>query len=103
MVGLAADVEQAAVDAGVEGFDAAVEHFGEAGEFADVFDGEAGVTEGAGSAAGRDEFDAVRGEGLRENDQAGLVGNAEESAANLFYIAMFTASRHVWSFTFLKI
>ena len=82
MLGFAADVEQAAVDLGMEGFDAAVEHFGEAGEFADVFDGEAGFAEGAGGAAGRDQFDAVAGERLGEVDEAGFVGDAEEGAAD---------------------
>ena len=44
---IAANVEQAAVDLGMEGLDAAVEHLGKAGELADVLDGEAGFAEGA--------------------------------------------------------
>ena len=39
VLGVAADVEQAAVDLGMEGLDAAVEHLRKAGEFADVLDG----------------------------------------------------------------
>jgi len=77
VLGFASDVEQAAVNSGVEGFDAAVEHFGEAGEVADVFDFEAGVAEGAGGAAGGDELHAEAGERLREGDETGFVGDAE--------------------------
>ena len=59
---VAADVEQAAVDLGMEGLDAAVEHLGKAGEVADVLDGEAGFAQGAGGAAGGDQFDAEAGQ-----------------------------------------
>ena len=61
--GLSRHVEEAAVDLGVEGLDAAVEHLGEAGEVADVGDLQAGVAEGLGGATGGDQFDAVSGEG----------------------------------------
>ncbi len=47
VLGVGADVEDAAVDLGVEGLDAAVEHLGEAGEVGDVADVEAGFAEGA--------------------------------------------------------
>ena len=43
MLGVAANVEQPAVNLGVQGLDAAVEHLRKAGEFADVFNGEAGL------------------------------------------------------------
>jgi hypothetical protein len=82
VLSFAADVEQAAVDAGVEGFDAAVEHFREAGELADVLNLQAGFTEGARGAAGRDELYAEGGQELGEGDQAGFVGDAEEGAAD---------------------
>ena len=52
MVSVAALIEQTAVDFGVEGLYASVEHFREAGEVADVFDLEAGFAESAGGAAG---------------------------------------------------
>ena len=55
--GVVAEGEKAAVDEGMEGFDAAVHHFGEAGEVGDVFHGDPGVAEGFGGAAGGDEFD----------------------------------------------
>ena len=84
---VAADVEQAAVDLGVEGFDAAVEHLGKAGEVADVAHGKAGVAQGAGGAAGGDEFDAEGGEGLGKVDQAGFVGDAQDGAFNFRHIS----------------
>ena len=82
VLGVVADVEDAAVDLGMEGLDAAVEHLGEAGEVADVADGEAGFAEGAGGAAGGDELDAVGGQGAGEVDEAGLVGDGEQGAAD---------------------
>ena len=42
--GIAADVEDSAVDLGVQRLDAAVEHLREAGEVGDVADFEAGIT-----------------------------------------------------------
>ena len=42
--------------------DAAVEHFRKAGEFGDVFDGDAGIAQQLGRASGGDEFDAEAGE-----------------------------------------
>ena len=80
--GVGADVEDAAMDAGVKGFDAAVEHLGEAGEVGDVADAEAGLAEGAGGSASRDELDVVAGEDAGEVDEAGFVGDGEEGAAD---------------------
>ena len=77
MFGVAADVEESAVDAGVQGFDAAVEHFGEAGEVADVLYGQPGFAEGARGAAGGDELDAEACENFGEINEAGFVGHAE--------------------------
>jgi len=70
------------VDLGVQGLDAAVEHLGEAGEFAYVLHSQAGFAQSAGGAAGGDELDVVPGEGLGEGDEAGLVGDAEQGAAD---------------------
>ncbi len=50
--GVAANVENAAVDLRVECFDAAVEHLGEAGEIGDVADGEPGLAKHLRGAAG---------------------------------------------------
>ncbi len=97
VLGVAADVEDAAVDVGVEGLDAAVEHLGEAGEVGDVADFEAGVAEGVGGAAGGDELDAVAGEGAGEVDEAGLVGDGEEGAADGFEVGL--GGGHVCKFS----
>ena len=43
---------------------------------------EAGVAQRLGRAAGRDQRDAARGQRLGEIDQAGLVGNGKERAAD---------------------
>ena len=76
-------MQDAAVDFGMKGFNAAVEHFGESGEFGNVFDGDARVAQEFGGAAGRDEFDAERGEFAGEISEAGLVGDAEDGAFDL--------------------
>jgi len=73
---VAANVEQAAVNAGVQGLDASVEHLGKAGQFADVLDRKAGQAQRRGGSAGGDQFDAEAGQRLGELRQAGLVGNA---------------------------
>jgi hypothetical protein len=85
VTGVAADVEQTAVDFGVKRFDAAIEHFGKTGVLADVFDGEAGFAKGLGGAAGGDEFHAGSGEGLGEGHEAGFIGNGKQGAANFFH------------------
>ncbi len=50
--GVLADVEDATMDPGVQGFDSSVEHLGETGELRDVADSEPGLAKGAGCAAG---------------------------------------------------
>ena len=77
-----APMQDAAVNFGVQRLDAAVQHFREAGEFGDVFDGDAGIAQEFGGAAGGDEFDAEGGELAGELDQSGLVGDAENGALN---------------------
>ena len=84
---VAAHVEDAAVDFGVEGLHAAVEHFGEAGEVGDVADGEAGIAQGLRGASGGNELDFVTSEALREVDEAGLVRHAQQRAGDLFVTA----------------
>jgi hypothetical protein len=73
-----AALENAAVDLGVERLDAAVEDFGVAGEGGHIDDGQAGVAQGGGRAAGGEQFHAEGGEAPGEVDQAGFVGNAEK-------------------------
>ena len=82
VLGVDADMEDAAVDLGMQGLDAAVKHLGKAGEIGDVADIQAGLAEGAGRAAGRDELDAEGGEGAGEIDQAGLIGDGDEGATD---------------------
>jgi hypothetical protein len=52
----------------------------EAGVVGHVLDGQAGVADGLGGAAGGEEFDAGRRERAGEVDEAGLVGDGEEGA-----------------------
>ena len=74
--------EQAAVDHRMQRLDAAVHHFREAGDVADVPDLQAGVAQRLGGAAGGQQFDAGRGECAREVDKTGLVGNGQQRAAH---------------------
>ncbi len=90
---VAANVEQAAVDLGMEGLDAAVEHLGKAGQIADVLDAEAGLAQCPRGAAGGDQLHAKAGQDAGKLDQAGLVGNAQQGAPNLFCIARNLDSR----------
>ena len=78
--GILAAMQDASMHFGMQRLDAAVEHFREAGEFGDVFDGDAGIAQQLGRASGGDEFDAEAGELAREIDEAGLVGDAEDGA-----------------------
>ena len=55
--GIVAQREQAAVDFGVQGFDPAVHHLGEAGDVGDIFHGQSRVAEEFGGAAGADQLD----------------------------------------------
>ncbi len=84
VLGVAADVQDAAVDLGVQGLHPAVEHLGEAGEVGDIAHGQAGVAQGLGRTSCRHEVHAMGGERLGEADEAGLVGDGEQGAADLF-------------------
>ena len=87
MAGIFATEEDAAMDFGMKGLDAAVEHLREAGEVGDIADGEAGVAEGLGGASGGDELDAVRGELLREGDEACFIRHAQQRPGDMFFTA----------------
>ena len=80
VLGMRADGEQAAMHLGMQRLDAAVHHLGEAGQIGDIRDGEAGIGDRLGGAAGRDQSDAQAGEGAGEVDQPGLVGNGKQRA-----------------------
>ncbi len=82
VLGVAANVEQAAVNLGVQGLDAAVEHLGKAGQIADVLDGEAGLAQRTRRSAGRDQFHAKARQCLGKLHQAGLVGHTQQRTPN---------------------
>jgi len=81
--GVAADAEDAAMHLRMQGLDAAVEHLGETGVVGHVGDGEAGIAQQLGRAAGGEQLDAEGGEFAREIDRAVLVGNADERLGDL--------------------
>ena len=80
--GAVAAGEDAGVDLGDEGLDPAVEDFREAGVVGDVLDRDGGVAQRVGGAAGGEDFGPVGDEGAGEVEQAGLVGNGDECAAD---------------------
>ena len=62
---------------GMHGLDAAIEHFGEAGDLADVADGNARFAQQSGGAAGGDQLGAQCGQALGKLGHTGLVGDAD--------------------------
>jgi hypothetical protein len=74
--------EQTAVDQRMQRFHAAVHHFREAGEVADIAHLQAGVADDFGGAAGGQQFDVARGERTREVEQTGLVGHGQQRASD---------------------
>ncbi len=66
VLGQVAAGQDAAVHLRVQGLDAAVEHFREAGVVADFGDRQAGVAQQLGGAAGGQQLDALGGEALGE-------------------------------------
>ena len=74
-----ANPEKAAVDLWVEGFDAAIHHFREAGVIGDFAGGDAVFIEEVEGAAGGDDFHAHFDEGFSEVDETGFVGDGDES------------------------
>src|SRR5581483_10005839 len=75
-----AAMKNSAVNLRMQGFNATVEHFGEAGEVGDVFDVDAGIAQQLGGAAGGDELDAHLGELAGEIGYAGLISDTENCA-----------------------
>ena len=84
MFGIAADVEQSPMDSGMQRLYAAIEHFREAGEVADVFDGETGFAQRARGTASGDELNTMTGKRFGEIDEPGFVCHAEQRAADWF-------------------
>ena len=77
-----ATTEDAAVDLRVQGLHPAVHHFREAGVVGHFHGGDAVVLEQLVGAAGGEDFHAEGGELAGEVDDAGLVGNADQGAAD---------------------
>ena len=82
MGGLAANRQQAAMDARMQRLQPAVHHLGKSGQIGDVDDLEAAFRQRRGGAAGRHQLDAARFERLAQFDEAGLVGNRNEGATD---------------------
>ena len=82
VVRVAANVEQTAMNFGVQRLHAAIEHFGKARVLADVFDSEAGVAQRLGRATGGNDFNSSLHKDLDEGNKAGFVGNGNEGALN---------------------
>ena len=75
--------KDAAVDFGMQGLYAPVEHFRKTGQFRDVLHLNAGVAQQLRGAAGGDEFHSLSREGASEIYQSGLVGNAYDVISRL--------------------
>ena len=78
VLGQVAARQQAAMHLGVQRLDAAVEHFGKAGDLGHLGHGQALVGQQLGGAAGGNQLDAQRVQGLGEFDDAGFVGDGEQ-------------------------
>src|SRR5262249_41634192 len=77
VLGVAADGEDAAVDARVQRLDAAVEDLGEAGDLGDVAHRQPGLGQRLAGAAGGDQLDAQPDQSAGQLDQPRLVADAE--------------------------
>ncbi len=81
IVGAAAS-QQAAVDLRVQRLDAPVHDFRKAGDAGHFTNRDAGCRQRARGATGGKQFDTARGQGARQVDQAGLVGNRQQRATD---------------------
>src|SRR5581483_230480 len=80
MRGVFAAMENSAMHLRMERFNATIQHFGEAGEVGDVFDGDAGIAQEFRRAAGGDELDAEGGELASEVNDANFINDTENCA-----------------------
>jgi hypothetical protein len=78
VLGQVAAGQDAAVHFRMQGLDAAVEHLRETGVVADFGDGQAGVTQHLGGAAGGQQLDTLGGEALGEFENTRLVGDGNQ-------------------------
>ncbi len=74
--------KNAAVDFRMQRLDAAVEHLGETGVFADVDHAESGIAQRLGRAAGGQEFNTGASERAGEIDEAGFVRHGKQGTLN---------------------
>ena len=79
---MAAPGEDAAVHERMQGLDAAIHHFGEAGDVRDIRHGQPGVGDGLGGASRGDQFEASALQPGGQGRQAGFVGNAQEGSSH---------------------
>ena len=64
--------------AGVQGFDAAIQHLGETGHLGHLGHGQSVVGQQFGGAASGQQLDALGVQGLRQFEDAGFVGDGEQ-------------------------
>ena len=93
---IGADGQNSARDLGVQGLNAPVEHLGEAGDFGDVFDGDARLAEQASGSAGGDDLRAHASQLAGEFDGSGLVGNTDEYALDCVHLKAQYQSGCLW-------
>ena len=79
---IAANAEEAAMDAGMQRLHPPVHDLRKAGEVGNVTDREPGFRQGLRRPAGRDQLDAERRETRRKLHQPGLVGDGQQRAAD---------------------
>ena len=82
MAAIFAAMQNAAVNLRMQRLDAPIEHFREAGQFRNIFDGDAGIAQQLGRASGRNQFDAESGELAGKVDQSGFIGDTKNGALN---------------------
>ncbi|GAB2895236.1 hypothetical protein GCM10027046_25480 [Uliginosibacterium flavum] len=74
--------EDAAVHFRVQGLDATIEHFGEAGVVTHVGHIQTCIAQGFGGTAGGQEFDTKRSKLAGKFDDAGFIGNTQKGLGN---------------------
>jgi hypothetical protein len=84
--GISADGENAAVNFGVQGFHAAIEHLREAGDIGNIPDGDSGLANEARGAAGGDEFGAQPGQSAGKIENSRFIGDTNQNAANFGHL-----------------
>ena len=93
VVCVAAEVEQPAVNLGVERLHPAVQHFRKTGVGAQVGDVQARLAQRLGGAAGGNQFHTCRRQRLGQRDESRLIGNRKQCASNLLHNRALPSSR----------